>query len=94
MLGSELPSLKCAALQVMALVELDPLRDVLVGRPGQSGLSVEQRKRLTIAVELVSCSGHAWEAGGLHGPMQVHEVYCSLSSTLHQSAFNGAGSLL
>ena len=46
MLGSELPSLKCAALQVMALVELDPLRDVLVGRPGQSGLSVEQRKRL------------------------------------------------
>ena len=44
----------------MALVELDPLRDVLVGRPGQSGLSVEQRKRLTIAVELVSCGGHVW----------------------------------
>ena len=43
----------------MALVELDPLRDVLVGRPGQSGLSVEQRKRLTIAVELVSCRDHA-----------------------------------
>eukprot|EP00891_Asterochloris_glomerata_P009650 jgi/Astpho2/9650/Aster-03918 len=40
--------------EVMALVELDPLRDVLVGRPGQSGLSVEQRKRLTIAVELVA----------------------------------------
>lgn len=26
----------------------------LVGRPGENGLSVEQRKRLTIAVELVA----------------------------------------
>ena len=40
--------------QVMALVELEPLRGALVGKPGQSGLSVEQRKRLTIAVELVA----------------------------------------
>lgn len=40
--------------EVMALVELDPLSVSLVGRPGQSGLSVEQRKRLTIAVELVA----------------------------------------
>ena len=38
----------------MALVELEPLRGGLVGKPGQSGLSVEQRKRLTIAVELVA----------------------------------------
>ena len=30
------------------------LRNALVGLPGVSGLSVEQRKRLTIAVELVS----------------------------------------
>ena len=30
------------------------LRNGLVGMPGVSGLSVEQRKRLTIAVELVS----------------------------------------
>ena len=30
------------------------LRNALVGMPGVSGLSVEQRKRLTIAVELVS----------------------------------------
>ena len=29
-------------------------REALVGRPGSSGLSVEQRKRLTIAVELVA----------------------------------------
>jgi ABC-type multidrug transport system ATPase subunit len=38
--------------EVMALVELDVLRDALVGLPGVSGLSTEQRKRLTIAVEL------------------------------------------
>jgi ABC-type branched-subunit amino acid transport system ATPase component len=41
------------SLQVMDLVELTPLRNTLVGLPGASGLSVEQRKRLTIAVELV-----------------------------------------
>ncbi|EFJ13280.1 hypothetical protein SELMODRAFT_424638 [Selaginella moellendorffii] len=40
--------------EVMSLVELTPLRNALVGLPGVSGLSVEQRKRLTIAVELVS----------------------------------------
>eukprot|EP00884_Botryococcus_braunii_P023385 jgi/Botrbrau1/9730/Bobra.0388s0022.1 len=40
--------------EVLNLVELTPIRDVLVGIPGRSGLSVEQRKRLTIAVELVA----------------------------------------
>ncbi|XP_015873783.3 ABC transporter G family member 31 [Ziziphus jujuba] len=40
--------------QVMNLVELDSLKDALVGMPGTSGLSTEQRKRLTIAVELVA----------------------------------------
>uniref|UniRef100_A0ACD5VEC7 Uncharacterized protein n=1 Tax=Avena sativa TaxID=4498 RepID=A0ACD5VEC7_AVESA len=40
--------------QVMDLVELNSLRDALVGLPGVSGLSTEQRKRLTIAVELVA----------------------------------------
>ncbi|KAH1153472.1 hypothetical protein AAZX31_18G062400 [Glycine max] len=40
--------------QVMKLVELDSLRKGLVGMPGTSGLSTEQRKRLTIAVELVA----------------------------------------
>ncbi len=38
----------------MALVELTPLKGSLVGVPGSTGLSVEQRKRLTIAVELVA----------------------------------------
>lgn len=40
--------------EVMDLVELNPLRDSLVGLPGVNGLSTEQRKRLTIAVELVA----------------------------------------
>ncbi|KAM4100339.1 hypothetical protein ACB094_05G060600 [Castanea mollissima] len=40
--------------QVMELVELKPLGQAIVGLPGVSGLSTEQRKRLTIAVELVA----------------------------------------
>ncbi|RHN48292.1 putative iron-chelate-transporting ATPase [Medicago truncatula] len=40
--------------EVMELVELKPLRNALVGLPGVSSLSTEQRKRLTIAVELVA----------------------------------------
>ncbi|KAK7396464.1 hypothetical protein VNO78_17497 [Psophocarpus tetragonolobus] len=39
--------------EVMELVELKPLRHALVGLPGINGLSTEQHKRLTIAVELV-----------------------------------------
>lgn len=38
----------------MELVELDNLKDAIVGLPGVTGLSTEQRKRLTIAVELVA----------------------------------------
>ncbi|XP_076898366.1 ABC transporter G family member 35-like [Bidens hawaiensis] len=40
--------------EVMELVELTNLKDAIVGLPGVSGLSTEQRKRLTIAVELVA----------------------------------------
>ncbi|XP_020223730.1 pleiotropic drug resistance protein 1 isoform X2 [Cajanus cajan] len=40
--------------EVMELVELNPIRNSLVGLPGEIGLSTEQRKRLTIAVELVA----------------------------------------
>ncbi|GLT67729.1 hypothetical protein SLA2020_400150 [Shorea laevis] len=40
--------------EVMELVELNPIRQALVGLPGVNGLSTEQRKRLTIAVELVA----------------------------------------
>lgn len=38
----------------MDLVELENLKDAIVGIPGVTGLSTEQRKRLTIAVELVA----------------------------------------
>lgn len=40
--------------EIMELVELKPLRNALVGLPGINGLSTEQRKRLTTAVELVA----------------------------------------
>nr|XP_048332096.1 pleiotropic drug resistance protein 1-like isoform X3 [Ziziphus jujuba var. spinosa] len=40
--------------EVMELVELSSIRGALVGLPGVDGLSIEQRKRLTIAVELVA----------------------------------------
>ncbi|XP_045087511.1 ABC transporter G family member 41-like [Aegilops tauschii subsp. strangulata] len=40
--------------EVLETIELDEIRDSLVGIPGVNGLSTEQRKRLTIAVELVS----------------------------------------
>ncbi|KAK8939518.1 Pleiotropic drug resistance protein 3 [Platanthera guangdongensis] len=39
---------------VLETVELDTIKDALVGIPGINGLSTEQRKRLTIAVELVA----------------------------------------
>ncbi|KAL7902435.1 ABC-2 type transporter domain-containing protein [Trichoderma sp. TUCIM 5745] len=38
---------------IVSLLELNDLEHTLVGRPG-AGLSIEQRKRLTIAVELVA----------------------------------------
>ncbi|KAF6152467.1 hypothetical protein GIB67_035535 [Kingdonia uniflora] len=40
--------------EVLELIELNEIKDNLVGFPGVSGISIEQRKRLTIAVELVS----------------------------------------
>ncbi|KZV47395.1 pleiotropic drug resistance protein 3-like [Dorcoceras hygrometricum] len=40
--------------EVLETIELDGIKDALVGMPGVTGLSTEQRKRLTIAVELVA----------------------------------------
>ena len=40
--------------EVIGIVELQPIQNKMVGMPKVSGLSVEQRKRLTIAVELVA----------------------------------------
>ena len=48
------PPAETCWVQVMDLVELRSLAQAVVGRPGVDGLSVEQRKRLTIAVELVA----------------------------------------
>ncbi|RDW56738.1 ABC multidrug transporter [Coleophoma cylindrospora] len=39
--------------RIMELLELGPIQDAIVGVPG-SGLSIEQRKRLTLATELVA----------------------------------------
>ncbi|KAG2241799.1 hypothetical protein Bca52824_096361 [Brassica carinata] len=40
--------------EVLETIELEEIKDAMVGVPGQSGLSTEQRKRLTVAVELVA----------------------------------------
>ncbi|KAK9075025.1 hypothetical protein SSX86_003344 [Deinandra increscens subsp. villosa] len=40
--------------ELMELVELHTLKNAMVGLPGVNGLTIEQRKRLTIAVELVA----------------------------------------
>ncbi|XVE73517.1 hypothetical protein DITRI_Ditri11bG0124600 [Diplodiscus trichospermus] len=55
-LPAEIPRLKRLKFvaEVLQMIELDEIKDALVGVPGVSGLSAEQRKRLTIAVELVS----------------------------------------
>ncbi|XP_042515074.1 ABC transporter G family member 37-like isoform X3 [Macadamia integrifolia] len=55
-LGSEISNdMKNAFVnEVLETIELDEIKDTLVGSPGISGLSIEQRKRLTFAVELVA----------------------------------------
>ncbi|XP_038702840.1 pleiotropic drug resistance protein 3-like [Tripterygium wilfordii] len=40
--------------KVIETIELEGIKDTLVGTPGVNGLSTEQRRRLTIAVELVA----------------------------------------
>ncbi|KAG6517391.1 hypothetical protein ZIOFF_020777 [Zingiber officinale] len=52
--GSGLPSLQKFVDEVMDLLELDNLKDAIVGLPEITGLSTEQRKRLPIAVALVA----------------------------------------
>ena len=67
-----------ALLQVMNLVELTPLRNSLVGVPGSTGLSVEQRKRLTIAVELVANPSIIFMDEPTTGDM-LHSMACTLT---------------
>ncbi|KAJ9557167.1 hypothetical protein OSB04_011781 [Centaurea solstitialis] len=40
--------------EILEIVELYAIKDAMVGIPGVSGLSTEQRKRLTIAVEVIA----------------------------------------
>ena len=54
-------------MQVLELMELAALASALVGVPGVSGLSVEQRKRLTIGVELVANPSIIFMVGTLCG---------------------------
>ncbi|KAG9585410.1 putative ABC transporter, partial [Aureobasidium melanogenum] len=39
---------------IIKLLELGPIADALIGTPGEGGLGVEERKRVTIAVELAA----------------------------------------
>lgn len=57
MQSGEIDIRMCCLGQVLELMELTTLRNALTGLPGVNGLSVEQRKRLTIGVELVSNPG-------------------------------------
>lgn len=40
--------------EVLETIDLTPLQHLLVGNPGMDGLRLEQRKRLSIAVELAA----------------------------------------
>ena len=74
-------------------MELHILGGAIVGSPGASGLSVEQRKRLTIAVELVanpavvfmgvSCCVHdrTYLVVGVYGygMLPMHAAACSVT---------------
>ncbi|CAH0051763.1 unnamed protein product [Clonostachys solani] len=40
--------------EIISLLELDPIADALIGEPGDGGLNIEERKRVTIGVELAA----------------------------------------
>ena len=62
----------------MAIVELDKIRGALVGIPGASGLSVEQRKRLSIAVEMVANPSVIFMDEPTSGHCFPSRTYCSI----------------
>ena len=62
--------------EVMALVELDVLSNALVGLPGVSGLSTEQRKRLTIAVEQGTLQSFSWTSQLRVLTLELQQLSC------------------
>lgn len=62
--------------EVMEFVELKPLWGALVGLPGVNGLSTEQRKRLTIVVELVA--NPSWMSQHLASMLEQLQLLCML----------------
>lgn len=59
----------------MTLLELNEIEDKLVGAIGDGGLSVEEAKRLTIGVELVSPHHRLVpDISRLHNPFDVMSI--------------------
>lgn len=77
--------------EILQLVELDRISGAFVGIPGVSGLSVEQRKRLTLAVELVANPSIVFMDEPTSGEQQlrrrnIHEAFlCYCCQFLQQS---------
>jgi len=75
---------------VLGLVELESQAGAVVGRPGQSGLSVEQRKRLTIAVELVGNPSIVFMDEPTSGQSRTATLFSSQAETLTMSTTSAA----
>lgn len=72
----------------MGIVDLAENMFDLVGTPGSTGLSVEQRKRLTIALELVANPSVVFMDEPTSGGQTKYQICtegCSLETTLHES---------
>jgi hypothetical protein len=52
---------------VLLVTELIDIKGVMVGDPGETGLSLEQRRRLSIGVELVANPSVVARSPSLHG---------------------------
>jgi ABC-type multidrug transport system ATPase subunit len=64
---------------ILDLVELSPLSDLLVGNDAAGGLSFEQKKRLSLAVELVANPSVIF-LGSVFGFREGHVVDSNIST--------------